>query len=166
MPEAYSRRRSLLAAGIGVALAVLAGVGGIVAALAGWLAQPAFALAMRGSRKQATPMHWQRDALALLLLWGAGLLVAALLVVWPLNTLRASATLGHALTFSGVVGIALIALWRLWPLWHALECDGGRLGDRWRALARLRPAPGAVSASPCWWGWCWRRRCCWRGPSC
>ena len=137
MPEAYSRWPSLLAAGIGVALAGLAGIGGIVAALAGWLAQPAFALAMRGSRKQATPMHWQRDALALLLLWGGGLLVAALLVTWPLNALRASATLGHALAFSGVVGIALIALWRLWPLWHALERDGGRLGDRWNGLATL-----------------------------
>jgi ankyrin repeat protein len=136
MPEGYSRGPSLLAAGIGVALAMLAGVGGIVAALAGWLAQPAFALAIRTWRRQETP-KWKRDVLALLLMWGAGLLIAALLAAWPLNALRASATLGHALALSGIVGIALIALWRLWPLWHAVEHDGGRLDDRWRALAAL-----------------------------
>ena len=137
MADLHSRRLSLLAACAGVVLAALAGVGGVVAALAGWLAQPAFALAVRGWRQPETSAHWKRDTLALSLLWGAGLLVAALLVAWPLTTLRESGTLGHALALSVVVGVALIALWWLWPLWHALERDGGSLVERARALATL-----------------------------
>ena len=62
---------------------VLAGAGGVVALVAGGLAQPAFALAVRGARQRRKRMRLRRDALALSLLWGAGLLLAALLVAWP-----------------------------------------------------------------------------------
>ena len=137
MPDLHSRRFSLLAGGVGVVLTTLAGFGGIVAVLAGWLAQPAFALAVRGWRQREASAHWKRDALALSLLWGTALLASALLIAWPLTALRESPTLGHAFAFSVVIGIALIGLWRLWPLWHALERDGGSLVERWHALVTL-----------------------------
>ncbi|MEO6264195.1 MAG: ankyrin repeat domain-containing protein [Luteimonas sp.] len=137
MPEAPSRGPLLLAASVGVALAALAGFGGIVAALAGWLAQPALALAVRGWRDRDALANWKQDTVALLLLWGAGLLVAALLVAWPLTALRQSGGLGAAFALSVAAGAVLIGLWRLWPLWQALERDGGTLAEHWRALAML-----------------------------
>ena len=77
MPEPAISRPTLrpvaLAAGCGVLLAGLAGFGGIVAALAGALAQPAFALAVSWQRGTRGVGAWRRDALALCGLWFGGL---------------------------------------------------------------------------------------------
>ena len=128
-------RAITLAAVAGIALALLSGLGGIVAACAGWLAQPAFALALRWWRQPGSnAKSWRRDALALASLWGVSMLVVAVLVLWPLTTLRQDGGLGAALALSLAAGTALIVLWRQWPLWHALERDGGSLAERWRAL--------------------------------
>ncbi|HVR82052.1 MAG TPA: ankyrin repeat domain-containing protein, partial [Luteimonas sp.] len=135
MPESRPTRAIALAAVAGVMLTLLCGFGGIAAAGAGWLAQPAFALAMRWSRQRGTATaSWRQDALALALLWGAAALVLAVLVVWPLTALREDGGLGSALALSLAAGASLIVLWRQWPLWHALERDGGSLAERWRAL--------------------------------
>ena len=65
-----------------------------------WLSQAPMALAialLRGSRVQA---RLGRDALGLALLWGAGFLAAAVLVAWPLWSLRSGpATLWSLLIF-------------------------------------------------------------------
>jgi ankyrin repeat protein len=137
MPEQRSHRMAWFATGIAVFLALLCAAGGFVAALAGWLAQPASALAVRGWRHPHTRVRWKRDAPALGVLWGAGLLFSALIVAWPLGGLRDSATLGHALVFSAAVGVVLIALWRTWPMWRAMEGEGGRLSGHWRGLPML-----------------------------
>ena len=135
MPELQARRRIWLPAGVGVALAVVAGAGGVIALVAGGLAQPAFALAVRGTRQRRKRIRLRRDALSLSLLWGAGLLLAALLVAWPVLALVDTPTLAHVLVASAAVGLLLIALWRTWPLWQSAERDGGRLSEHWRALA-------------------------------
>jgi uncharacterized protein len=137
MPEQRSHRLAWFATGAAVVLAMLCTMGGVVAVLAGWLAQPASAIAARSWRHPHTHIRWKRDALALALLWGAGLLGAAMIVAWPLEGLRDSATLGHVLVFSGAVGVVLIGLWRTWPLWRSLEGEGGRLSEHWRGLAML-----------------------------
>ena len=54
-----------IAAAVGVALAVLSGFGGAIAALAGTLAQPAFALAWSWRRGTRAAGDWRLDALAL-----------------------------------------------------------------------------------------------------
>ena len=75
---------------------MLAGFGGLVAAVAGTLAQPAFALAVRALARRAQVdasierVTLQRDAGALLGLWGIALVVAALLIAWPLSALLQS----------------------------------------------------------------------------
>ena len=123
------------AAVLGIALTLLCGLGGAVATGAAWLAQPAFALALRWcTQGDATLANWRRDALALALLWGAAALVFAVLVAWPLQALRADGGLGAAFGLSLAAGAALIVLWRQWPVWHALEREGGSLAERWRAL--------------------------------
>ena len=83
MVDLQAQRRWLLPAGAGVALALLAGKGGPVAILAAWLAQPAFALAVRGLRHQRKRVHLRRDALGLAVMWGTGLFVAAVVLAWP-----------------------------------------------------------------------------------
>jgi ankyrin repeat protein len=124
-----------IAAVAGIALAALCTLGGVAAAVAGWLAQPAFAIALRGSRTDAGPApSWRRDALALAVLWGMAAIAAGLLAAWPLSALLGDGGLGAALGLSLVAGLMLIVVWRQWPLWHALERDGGTLGERWRAL--------------------------------
>jgi len=126
----------------GVVLSGLAVFAGPVAAVAGVLAQPAFALAVSSWRRRdefATPLAWRRDALALLVLWSAGVAAVALLVAWPLRALMTGGSLGSALALSGVAGAALLGLWRLWPLWHGIERDGGDLRDHWRRLSELEP---------------------------
>ncbi len=137
MPEsAYPRLRIAAALVMGLALCAVAGLGGAVAAVAGWLAQPALALAVRGWRGAwpANGAGLRRDAASLLALWGVALLVCAALVAWPLAALRASGGLGAALASSAAVGVCVIGLWRIWPLWHALERDGGGWHGHWRAL--------------------------------
>lgn len=138
MPEAGARAYGTLAP---AALVALAGItacvfGGVFAAVGGWLAQPALAVALRAWRTRgADPGERLRaDAIALVLAWGLALLGLAVLLVWPLSALRSGGGVGAALTLSAAIGLALIALWRTWPLWQSLERDGGPLARRWQAL--------------------------------
>jgi ankyrin repeat protein len=123
-----------IAAVLGLALAALCGFGGVAAAVGGWLAQPAFALALRGAQQRQAGMAWRRDAFALTLLWGLAALVAAALAAWPLSAVLQDGSLGAVLGLSLVAGLVLIVVWRQWPLWHALEREGGSLAERWHAL--------------------------------
>ena len=138
MPEASARPGWIAAAGAGIALALLAGFGGRIALLAGWLAQPAFALAIRGWRQHRKHLHLRRDGIPLALLWAVGLMASALLLTWPVLALRDDPTLSGVLIASAAVAIVLIVLWRLWPLWQGMERDGGRLVDHWQALPTLQ----------------------------
>lgn len=138
MPEPLRpRQRAAIALAGGVVLSLLAGFGGVAAALCGWLAQPALAFGARWMRNDAAAsdrVALRHDALALLALWGMALAGAAAMIAWPLAALRQSASLGAALGLSAVVGLCVIGLWRLWPLWHAAERDGGALSRHWRGL--------------------------------
>ena len=127
---------ALIAAGValtalaGASAALVGGFGGALpAAVAGLLAQPAFALGVRGGR---TPT---RDALPVLVLWTVALVALGLLIAWPLSSLLQGHSLGAAVSVSAVVGGAVLGLWRTWPLWRWLEADGGDLKEHWRALA-------------------------------
>ncbi|RPE79871.1 ankyrin repeat domain-containing protein [Vulcaniibacterium tengchongense] len=128
-----------LAAAAGLLLSLLAGFGGAVAALAGTLAQPAYALALRGLRDRDATGHaaWRRDGLALAGLWAAAVAGFGLAAAWPLAALLRTGSLGAALGLSAAVGLALLALWRLWPLWRGLEREGGPLREHWQALPAL-----------------------------
>src|SRR5690606_10330427 len=139
MPERASplqRHRVAIAPAVGALPAIATGFGGALAALGGWLAQPAFALGLRWRRGGDAPdRKWlQADALALAGLWGGGLLVVAVLVAWPLSALRESGGLGAALALSAVAGICVIGLRRTWPLWRAVEHEGGPLARHWQWL--------------------------------
>lgn len=126
----------------GLVLSALTVVGGPLAAVAGVLAQPAFAIAVSAWRRRdelTTASAWRRDAVALLVLWAAGVAAIALLVAWPLRALMDSGSLLSALLLSAVAGVALLGVWRLWPLWHAVERDGGDLREHWKRLAELEP---------------------------
>ena len=70
MPELPRPAREVIVSAVaGLLLAALTVFGGVIAAIAGWLAQPAFALALswwRGSRDVADGgRRWLRDALTL-----------------------------------------------------------------------------------------------------
>src|SRR5688572_18159821 len=134
MAEASPRwmKPAIAAAATGLVLAGLAGFGGVMAAVAGGLAQPAFALAWSWRRGTRVAGDWRRDALVLGVLWFGGLALVALLVAWPLAALRDSGSLGAAIGLSVVSGVCLLGFWRTWPLWHALERDGGD----WRVHSR------------------------------
>src|SRR5688572_13909740 len=121
------------------ALCLLAGVGGIVAAVAGVLAQPLAALAVRGWRDGALPTRNEalREAGVLALLWAAATVVLAAVVAWPLSSLLQTGSLASALGLSAVTGVALLGLWRLWPLWLGAEREGGPLREHWQALGEL-----------------------------
>src|SRR5690606_26900679 len=137
MPEsALPRRRFALALGAGIVLAGVAGFGGVVAAICGWLAQPAFALAMRwrGGGAAQDRAALKTDATALALLWGGGLAAFALPGARPVSALLDSRGLGAAPAWSTVVGICVIGLWRTWPLWRAAEREGGPLSRHWQML--------------------------------
>ncbi len=104
--------------------------GGSAGVLA-WLAQPPMALAIALLRGSRGPARIGRDAVGLGLLWGAGFVAAALLVAWPLWSLRGGATsLWSMLGLSAALGVLLLELWRHWPLWHALEREGGSIQAR------------------------------------
>lgn len=123
----------LLTAIAGAGGALVGGIGGaILAGCAGLIAQPAFALAMRGGR--FVPRDALRDAGAIALLWAFALLPFFALIAWPLSALRQGGTLGAAVAVSAVAGGALIGLWRTWPLWRWLEGEGGTLREHWCAL--------------------------------
>ena len=138
MPEPTSGRGHAIAAFIaGTLLALAAGLGSVGAALGIWLAQPAFALAVRwwlavDQRQGRGSAHQFAD---LLVLWGAAGLATAGLAAWPVAVLLRSGTLGAVLALSAVAGIMVIALWRIWPAWHAVEREGQPLADAWRALS-------------------------------
>lgn len=136
----HARLRLAATAAAGLALALLSGFGGVVAAIAGTLAQPAYALAVRFWRdgaEQPRAADWLHDAGSVALLWAAGVAALALVVAWPLSSLLQTGSLMAALGLSAVAGIALLGLWRLWPLWHELERDGGGLREYWQALGEL-----------------------------
>ncbi|MDH7452325.1 ankyrin repeat domain-containing protein [Luteimonas composti] len=143
-----SRSAPAAAASVGVVLALASGFGGLAALVAGLLAQPAFALAVRGWRGglSAGGPALVGDARALLGLWAAGLGVAALLASWPLLALLRSGGLGAALALSALSGLCVLGLWRSWPVWHAVECDGGPLARHWLALPS-RDASGWTGAA-------------------
>lgn len=132
-------RAAALAGAAGVVLCLLSGVGGVVAALSLWLAQPALALAVSWARGTRTvpsqPRAIAQTLPPLLAIWGVGLLALAALISWPLTALRDSGSLAAALALSVAVSAALLGLWRTWPLWGEVERDGGALAPRWQALA-------------------------------
>lgn len=121
------------------ALCLLTGLGSIVAAVAGVLAQPLAALAVRGWRDGALPTRNEamREAGVLALLWAAVAAVLAAVVAWPLSSLLQTGSLASALGLSAVTGVALLGLWRLWPLWLGAEREGGPLREHWQALGEL-----------------------------
>ncbi|ATD66755.1 hypothetical protein CNR27_04260 [Luteimonas chenhongjianii] len=143
MPESTQRFSSVTGRPLslvflaGLALAALTVVGGPVAALAGALAQPAFALFVRALRTRAAPPGpaLQTDLVSLAVAWSGATVMTAALIVWPLSALRQGGQLGAVLVLSVAAGLAVIAFWRTWPLWHALERDGGDLRVHWRTLA-------------------------------
>jgi len=143
MPESAQRpspafaRSLILVLLAGIALAALALVGGPPAAIAGALAQPAFALVIRSWRTRVVPAGTalRTDLLSLAAAWGGATVATAALVAWPLSALRQGGELGAALALSVAVGLAVIGFWRTWPLWHAIERDGGDLRTHWRALS-------------------------------
>jgi len=142
MAEPVSRpARPLLAAFLlaaGVLLAALAGFGGAVAVVAGLLAQALLAAGLswwRGTRAlPASPRALPAALPGPLLAWGAGLALAALLLAWPLQALRAHASLGAALGTSLMAALLVLALWRTWPVWRAVEGEGAAPGASWRRL--------------------------------
>src|SRR5690606_2766061 len=70
----------------------------------------------------------------LLLAWGAGLAVAALLLAWPLQSLQGHASLGAALGTSTLAGLLVLGLWRVWPAWRSVEGEGAAFAAAWRRL--------------------------------
>lgn len=123
----------------GLALTLVAGFGGLLAALGVVLAQPLFALGVRGWRDGDLPARRDllRDAGALALTWAGAVAVLAAVVAWPVSSLRETGSLTAALGLSVVVAVVLLGLWRLWPLWLGLERDGGPLREHWHALGEL-----------------------------
>ena len=150
----------------GIALAALTMIGGPVAAIAGALAQPAFALVVRGLRTRALPSGpaLRTDLLSLGGAWSGAMLATAILIAWPVSALRQGGELGPVLALSVAAGLAVIGFWRTWPLWHALERDGGDLRMHWRSLsdhdtshwrgvgaALCVTAVVALVLAPMWW---------------
>ncbi len=141
MPEAGIRRwprAAWIAGAAGMILALCTGLGGLPAVLAGLLAQPPLAFAVArargtgpGARDRAALLRW---GLTLLALWAAGLLLATMLLAWPMAALLRHASLGAALGVSAMAAAVVLAAWRTWPLWRALDAEGGHLPDLWRQL--------------------------------
>lgn len=132
-----ARQAHWIALALGVALAAATVFGGIAALAGALLAQPLLALGVswwRGTRLRATGAVLRGEIVALLALWALGFAAAALLVAWPLSSLRQSGSLPAALGLSAMVGAVLIGLWRTWPLWQGLEREGGTLAAHWRNL--------------------------------
>ncbi|MFO1473902.1 MAG: hypothetical protein U1F20_05035 [Lysobacterales bacterium] len=159
MPERSGTLRAF-ALGAGALLAIGASAaGGIVAAVGGWLAQPLLALLVRDPRGER-PFAWA-DAFALAQRWAVALLLAGLLLAWPLASLLFMPGLAGVRGLSAVVGLGLVALWYGWTAWHRVET--GHAARRARRRPRRRPR-GRDWAWPRRWRWCWPRWWCWRGP--
>ena len=141
MPELRLQTRPIALAALlaGLLLAGVGGwIGGVPAAVAACLAQPAVALGvswLRGTRVLAPARAWREDLPALVLAWVVAFAGSAALLAWPLASLHDSGSLTAALGVSAVVGAVIVGLWRTWPLWHGLERDGGSLAAHWRGLA-------------------------------
>ncbi len=132
-----ARQAHWIALALGVALAATTVFGGIIALAGALLAQPLLALAVswwRGTRLRASGAALRGETGALLALWALGFAATALLVAWPLASLRQSGSLLAALGLSAMVGAVLIGLWRTWPLWQGLEREGGTLKAHWHGL--------------------------------
>ncbi|KRG71938.1 ankyrin repeat domain-containing protein [Pseudoxanthomonas dokdonensis] len=132
------RKASAIALATASVLWLLAGFGGIVAAVMVCLAQPAWALAVswqRDTRRAPSRLRLQQDIPGLLLAWTAAFAIAGALLAWPLAAVRDSGSLPATMALSAVIGLLLIGLWRTWPLWQELEREGGALASRWRLLA-------------------------------
>jgi len=120
MPERNGNLRAF-ALGAGAVLAAGAtAFGGIAAAIGGWLAQPLFALLLRG---RDAPFAWT-DLSALAQRWAVALLVAGLLLAWPLASLVFKPGLGGVLGLSAAAGLGLVWLWHGWTKWHRVETAG------------------------------------------
>ena len=131
-----NRRHVLTAAALALALTLATGLSGALAAVAGLLAQPALALAVRGWRERRAFQRTAllRDLRALLALWAAGLALACLLLAWPLASVLGGGTLGAVLGLSAAAGLCVLALWRTWPVWQGCAREGGPLAQHWQAL--------------------------------
>ena len=143
MAETSRRRLALVAllCGVGLVLAsVLAGPAGVLCL---WLAQPAFAVAVRHGIGQPLPTVVLRRYLPLMLaLWLLALALLALATGWPLARLADGGGLGSVLLVSGGVSVLALLLWRSWPVWQALQREGGPLSARRTQRVRLVPATG------------------------
>ena len=131
------RHAHWIALALGIALAALTAFGGATALVGALLAQPLLALAVswwRGTRLRASGAVLRVETAALLALWALGFATSALLVAWPLSSLRQSGSLLAALGLSAAVGAVVIGLWRTWPLWQGLEREGGGLAAHWQGL--------------------------------
>lgn len=135
MPERNGNLRAV-ALGAGAVLAAAAtAFGGTAAVVGGWLAQPLFALLLRG---RDAAFAWA-DLFALAQRWAVGLLVAGLLLAWPLASLVFKPSLGGVFGLSAAFGIGLVVLWHGWSAWHRAETSG--------AAPRLR------DETPPWTSW-------------
>ena len=131
MNERSHRQLAAAALLCGLLLTLASVLGGWGAALALALAQPAWALGVRGWRgTRLTAALLRRDLPLLLGGWLAGPALLAGLGYWPLRSLLGGGRLGSALLFSVVLSVLALLLWRSWPLWQALEKDGGPLAAR------------------------------------
>lgn len=132
-------------------------------------AQPLIVLGwsgVRGTRPPASLREWTTEAFSLFSLWGLAFLFTALVVAWPLESLRESGSLPSALGLSLCVGFVLLGLWRLWPafalaatqrhtfpaLMAAASREGGRESLRGLGVALMIFAVLAAGLVLCWSG--------------
>jgi uncharacterized protein len=96
--------------------------------------------------------HWLGQALAVartrlltaLGLWSLGYALVALILYWPLQSLRSSGQLMSALWLSAAVAALLLLCWRQWP-WLALAEQGSDRVNHWLSMDS---APQAHSIKP------------------
>ena len=135
MNERSNRQLAAAALLCGLLLTLASVLGGPLAALALALAQPAWALGVRGWQGSRLSVALLRKDLPLLLgMWLVGPALLAGLGYWPLRSLLGGGRLGSALLFSVVLSALVLLLWRSWPLCQALEKDGGPLAARRQLL--------------------------------
>lgn len=130
MADASRAWQAWLWLALGAALSAVLLLGQAWTAVAGLLAQPAFALGLarlRGLRTDLPAPAQRRDALALATLWALGLAGLWLAVAWPLQALLETGTLAAALGLGTLGGLALLALWRAWPAFGLAGRAGGTL---------------------------------------